>query len=522
MLARLWNWLFTMPARPGDESIEGEVVREQRESFFTTNIDVDDVVPREIRLGRLEARAFPKTVANTHVLTGDGAVMKTFGMDSSESSSSIKAAYSLNQIGIPEVQAMWYGSQGFIGYQMCAIMAQHWLINKACVIPARDAIRKGYKFTVNDGSVVEPKVLDAIAKANKRYKLNKSLIEYVKMGRVFGIRVALFKVVSPDPDYYVKPFNADAVTPGSYRGISQIDPYWIVPELTSASAQDPSALDFYEPTYWVIGSKRYHKSHLVIMRGPDVADILKPSYLYGGLSVPQLIYERVYAAERTANEAPQLTLTKRAMIFYTDAAKALANQGAFENRLATWAHFRDNYGVKVADKDADTIEQHDTSLADLDAVIMTQYQIVAGVANVPVTKLLGTQLKGFSTGDGEAENYHEELESIQVADMEPLIDRHMVCLIRSEISPKYGLPPFSVDCTWEPLDTPSSEEVANINKTKAETAKIYAVDIGSIDAQEVRGALVADEMSGYNGLPTLTDQDPIDGDEPQNQANLIA
>ena len=26
------------------------------------------------------------------------------------------------------------------------------------------------------------------------------------------------------------------------------------------------------------------------MRGPEVGDILKPSYLYGGLSVPQMIY----------------------------------------------------------------------------------------------------------------------------------------------------------------------------------------------------------------------------------------
>jgi phage-related protein (TIGR01555 family) len=335
---------------------------------------------------------------------------------------------------------------------------------------------------------------------------------------VFGIRVALFKVDSTDPDYYVKPFNPDAITPGSYRGISQIDPYWCVPELTSASASDPSALDFYEPTYWIINNQRYHKSHLVILRGPDVADILKPSYLYGGLSVPQLIYERVYAAERTANEAPQLALTKRAMVFYTDAAKALANQAQFEQRLQTWALFRDNYGVKVADKEADQIEQHDTNLSELDAVIMTQYQIVAGVANVPVTKLLGTQLKGFSTGEGEAENYHEELESIQVNDMEPLIDRHMVCLIRSEIAPTYGIAPFSVDCTWEPLDSLSSTELATINKTKAETAKIYAVDIGAIDGQEVRENIANDETSGFNGLQTLINEDP-NANEEESTAN---
>lgn len=518
MIARFLRWLFGTPAPAAAPEQPPEPVR--RDSFFSTEIEIDADLSREARLLALNKRAFPKTVGDTYVLTADGKSVQTFAQDSNNFTDGIKGTFALNQVGIPEVQALWYGSQGFIGYQMCALMAQHWLINKACLIPARDAIRKGYKFTSNDGTELSPEILDAVAKANKRYKLNKTLVEYVKMGRVFGIRVALFVVESNDPDYYVKPFNPDAITPGSYRGISQIDPYWCVPELTSASASDPSALDFYEPTYWLINNRRYHKSHLVIMRGPEVADILKPSYLYGGLSVPQIIYERVYAAERTANEAPQLALTKRAMVFYTDVAKALANQAQFEMRLQTWAQFRDNYGVKIADAEADKIEQHDTSLADLDAVIMTQYQVVAAAANIPATKLLGTTPKGFnSSGDYEAESYHEELESIQVSDMEPLIDRHLVCLIRSDIAPRFGVAPFSLDCTWEPLDSLSSAEVANINKTKAETAKILAVDIGAIDGQEVREALTADEQSGYNGLPTLTDEDPANADETQSTPN---
>lgn len=518
MLARIWKWLFSAPAPAAEAKPEEAPERVGRDSFFSTEIDLDDSLTKDQRLQRLNERAFPRTVGDTFVMNpAASGQLATFAQDSNNYQDSIKAVFALNQVGIPEVQALWYGSQGFIGYQLCALLAQNWLVNKACLIPARDAIRKGYKFTVNDGLGVGPDVLDAIAKANKRYRLNRSLVEYVKMGRVFGIRIALCVVESDDPDYYVKPFNPDAITPGSYRGITQIDPYWCVPELTTASAGNPASLDFYEPTYWIVNNQRYHKSHLVIMRGPEVADILKPSYLYGGLSVPQMIYERVYAAERTANEAPQLALTKRAMIFYTDVAKALANQAAFEQRLQTWAAFRDNYGVKIADAEADKIEQHDTALSDLDAVIMTQYQIVAAAANIPATKLLGTTPKGFNaTGDYEAESYHEELESIQVNDMEPLIDRHLVCLVRSEIAPRFGLQPFAVDCTWEPLDSLSSAEVATINKTKAETAKILAVDIGAIDGQEVRNALTADEQSGFNGLPTLEDQDNAAEENPAN------
>lgn len=477
-----------------------------RASMFTTDVDSSDRLTPDERRERMTSLVFPKTVGDTRIATTDGKEGQTFAQD--ESFSAIKAAYSLGQSGVPDGQALWYGSQGFIGYQMCAILAQHWLINKACLIPARDAVRKGFDSTVNDGSDVGPQVMDGLSKANKRYRLNQHLVEFVKMGRVFGIRIALFRIASDDPEYYVKPFNPDSITPGSYRGITQVDPYWCIPELTSATASNPAEADFYEPTYWIINNQRYHRTHLVIMRGPEVADILKPSYLYGGLSVPQMIYERVYAAERTANEAPQLALTKRATILYTDIKKALANQQKFEERLATWIQYLDNYGVKVQDHD-DRIEQHDTSLADLDAVIMTQYQLVAAAANVPATKLLGTTPKGFNaTGEYEAESYHEELESIQVNDMEPLVDRHQLCVIRSEIAPRFGIEPFKVDCTWRPLDSLSSMDEATVRRTNAETAKIYAVDIGAIDAQEVRANLSADEHSGFNGLPELTDEDP--------------
>jgi hypothetical protein len=34
-------------------------------------------------------------------------------------------------------------------------------------------------------------------------------------------------------DYYEKPFNPDGITEGSYKGISQVDPYWMMPMLTA-------------------------------------------------------------------------------------------------------------------------------------------------------------------------------------------------------------------------------------------------------------------------------------------------
>lgn len=523
------NWWKTIARLFGHSEVVGTALLKEAESgaherddrptsFFSTDwapaksLELSHERMRRL-LGDAVKSAMPMRVLRE--TSQDGADGPGFALDAMVEPG-IKAEFLVGQTGVPEAQSMWFISQGFIGYQLCALIAQHWLVQRVCVMPARDAIRKGYEFKATGDVPLTPEIIKAITKANKRYKLDTNLVQFVKFQRVFGIRIAMFKIDSDDPDFYVKPFNPDGIKPGSYRGISQIDPYWIVPELTTVAALDPASIDFYEPTYWIVGSQRIHKSHLVIIRGPEVADILKPAYLYGGLSIPQQIAERVYAAERTANEAPQLALSKRATIYYTDAAKAIANEEQFFERVSWWSRMRDNFGIKVADREADKIEQIDTSLADLDSVIMTNYQLVAAIGETPATKLLGTTPKGFnSTGDYETDSYHEMLESVQVNDMEPLMERHMLCMIRSDIAPIYtDGKPFGVDVVWKPLSTLSAVEQATKNKTDAETDQIYTT-IGAVTGAEVRERISKDETSGFTGIPTM---EPDDGDDVEANA----
>lgn len=430
-----------------------------------------------------------------------GGEKQTFAMDNKISA---KNAYN-NSLVIPETQVLWYASQSFIGYQLCAILSQNWLIAKACLMPAKDATRNGYEVTVNDGKEVNPEVLDEIRKQDEKYNLNSNLIEFVKMGRVFGIRIAMFVVESDDEDYYKKPFNPDGVMPGSYKGISQIDPYWITPQLDADAAGNPASIHFYEPTWWVVNGRLIHRTHLVIFRTEEVPDILKPTYIYGGIPIPQKIAERVYSAERCANEAPLLTLTKRTDVVKADMAQATADFSGFASRMQQWVYNRDNYGVKMLGLDEEMV-QFDTSLADLDAVIMTQYQLVAAASNVPSTKLLGTSPKGFNaTGEFEEASYHEELESIQTHDLGPLIERHHLLLIRSNIAPEFNIEPFDTTITWNPIDAMTGKEQAELNRFKAETGRML-IDSGAIDPSEERERIMSDPDSGYTGLNLELDE----------------
>jgi uncharacterized protein len=492
MIRAFLRWLW------GSTALTPETPAEPRERLFSTHFD-DMPAPRTANVtaavnARLKAD-MPRPIV------GGG-----WGQDGAGSLSTLKT------ISDPDVGAVlfaWYASQGFIGHQLAAIVAQHWLIDKVCSMPARDAIRNGFEVSLT--GVTTPDHLAEIKKANRRFQINKHMREFVRKGNIFGVRICIYKVRSSDPKYYERPFNIDGVTPGSYQGMVQVDPYWATPQLDMLGVSDPASANFYEPEWWTINGVNYHKSHLAIFRTEQPADFLKPSYLYGGVPVPQQIMERVYAAERTANEAPQLAATKRTLVWNTDIAAVLGNQTKFAQHMANFINLRDNYGVKVNDTD-DTMQQFDTTLTDVDTITNGQYQLVAAAGKVPVCKLMGTSPKGGlgANGDYEEASYHERLEDIQENDLTPMLERHLELVLRSVVEPKFGDARGSLvpHIDWNPVDSPTAEERATRNKTKAEADNLL-VTIGAIDAMDVRNRIRTDQDSGYFGIEDAAEDDPI-------------
>tara|TARA_R110001606_G_scaffold141321_2_gene280507 strand:- start:31784 stop:33283 length:1500 start_codon:yes stop_codon:yes gene_type:complete len=417
-------------------------------------------------------------------------------------------AYSMgNDYGVNPIAFDWFASDSFIGFGAMSIIAQNGLISKACNLPAKDAIRKGWKVSTIDNEKIDSKIFDEIRNLDKhKYKIKDKLINQSQFTKVFGIRVALFVVESTDPKYYEKPFNIDGVKDGSYKGISQIDPQWCIPINTSDNVSDPASLNYYEPTYWQINGKKYHKSHLVITRGDEVSDILKPTYQYAGISLTQKIYNRLYGAEKTANEIPMLVQSKRLNVYKMEGmGDKIADYNSFNDSMQKWVELRDNYGIRFADTN-DSIEQLETSLGDLDVNVMTQYQLVCSIANIPSYKLLNSPMKGFSSGDTEQSSYHEELENIQDLILEPLLDRHYQLLIKSEIKPKFNVD-FNAYIQWNELDAITEKERAEIDEIKSRTDINYT-NAGILGQETINKKLTDDENSPYFGL--ITDDDCSD------------
>ncbi|EPZ7239211.1 DUF1073 domain-containing protein [Citrobacter freundii] len=491
-----WNWLkwFRPKAAVIVEEAKPEPEKKKRAGTFSTHKQ-----HASFSLDDIERTAFPVRAARPVDASGKA-------MDES-CAQSPSAGYRFSTIGgVPDNIVGWFLSQSFIGHQLCAVMAQQWLINRACKIPPEDATRNGWKITG-----VDPEKVQRLEKIDRKRSIKRQVQEYARFNRVFGIRIAIFCVDSDDPKYYEQPFNIDGVPEGGYRGISQVDPYWCAPELEGVDVTDPSSENFYEPTYWRIANRRYHRSHLVIIRYSEVADVLKPTYMFGGLPLPQLIWERVYGAERSANEGPQLLMSKRLNVVKTDLAEAMADPDNFLTKIQEFVERRDNFGVMPIGE-SDGYEQHETSLGDVDSVIMTEYQLVASVAEMPATKLLGTSPKGFNpTGDFEMSAYRETLAGIQEHSCTPFLNRHYQLLTKSEFGEA-----MDVEVVWNPLDEPTETEQAQTGLAKAQTAQIYQ-DLGVVSAQQNQQKLKDDESSGYE-----FEEEDDGGEEDDGLARAIA
>lgn len=443
----------------------------------------------EVDRQKLLARSFQRTSEDMKPVNAKG-----HAMDAACVGGSLKNVFGVSNYA-DDIIFTHFAQQGFIGYQACALLAQNWIINNACSVPCEDAIRPGYEISLNQDIELEDQDLLVKIKqvSERKYNISNIARNFARNNKIFGCALALPVVDGID---YAKPFNIDGVRRGSYKGISLIEPYWVMPELDMEATSAPESLHFYEPTWWRLpNGKRIHRSHVIYITGDEVPDVLKPTYYFGGLPLTQQIYERVYASERVANEAPLMALTKRMLIADGNIEAYLMNEEDAEKKLQKLSYCRDNYGVFFK-RPGDNVQQIDTSLTDFDALIMTQYQLVASIARMPATKLLKTQPKGFNaTGEYEMKDYIQELQHLQDNQMKPLIERNNLLVEKSEFGYSYEL-----EAKFNPVDMPTERELAEVRKIDADTDMVL-INAGAISPEEARARIIADPNSGYNGLP---------------------
>lgn len=393
----------------------------------------------------------------------------------------------------------YYASKGFMGYQCYSILGQNKWISKAICMPVEDSLRPGFNYTKiekDEGESNDEKSDEIIKKfeeTSEKMDFKNKLAHWMINCRQFGVAYALPIIDDPEWDLS-QPFNIDGVKPGTYKGIKIIDPFWMRPTLTSESAYDVSNINFFVPDFYTIGNNQViHKSHLIKIVFKEVPDVLKPTYYYGGMSLTQMIYEQVFLAEQTSKEAPKLVQNKRLLIMSGNLEESVRNTKRFEDKLKALLEARNNYGVYLTDINQ-TVQQIETSLMEFPELISTQYLLIAGIAEIPYTKFLGTTPKGFNaTGEYEMKSYIQMLKSLQERFM-PLIRRHIELLSMS----LYGKQQ-EISFEFNEIDMPTEQENAQVNAVQTQTLNSL-LESGIISSEEARKWLKMDDNSGFGWL----------------------
>ena len=411
-----------------------------------------------------------------------------------------------------------FQSRIWITYTGCAIIATHEFVNRACMIPAEEAIAHGYKVICTstkhkhdqEEDAREAEFLEEIKKAADKMGLNEACKKLNYKKKVFGVGVAIpwveFRPDYPSPSdktgktaySYADPYDPKAIKPGSFRGFAVIDPHWLTYQWDKLSRTDPSYPHFLTPTWIKVGDKRVHRSWAIRVINSELPDIFKPVYLYGGLSLTQMIYERVWAADKLANEAPLLAMTKRLLIADGNLEQLQSDPARTNKFFNAINFFRDNFSIFVK-KPSSNVTQLDTNLSELTPLTMSQYQLVAAIAQIPVTKLLKNVPSGLqATGEYEWDDYAQSLKAIQNNDYTPLCKMFYELYVASNYPEEKDL---KLDIEWNPIDVPKESEVASMSSQTAQYVS-HLINTGVIDIAEARAMLRKTNLPVFQTIPT--------------------
>jgi hypothetical protein len=169
-------------------------------------------------------------------------------------------------------------------------------------------------------------------------------------------------------------------------------------------------------------------------------------------------------------------------------------------------------------------QQKQITWAGIPEIISAYLNVVAGAADIPVTRLLGQSPKGLqSTGDGEERDYHSMIRARQNELLGPALDRIDELLIRSAL----GSVPTDIYYEFAPLRDMDEKDAATIEGQFATALKARS-DTGMFQEDVLAKAELNRmlESGRYPGLETAIEEAENEGiadptDPAQDPADLL-
>lgn len=398
-------------------------------------------------------------------------------------------------------------SQAWLGFPYLAELSQRAEYRQITETLSKDMTRKWIEIKAsgdNDKS-------DRIKVIEDKFREHKVQDKFRRMAELDGFfgRGHLFVELEDVADIKV-PLILDPrlVARGSLKSLSVVEPFWTYPGMYNSS--EPLRADFYVPRTWYVMAKEVHRTRLLTFVSRNVADILKPAYAFGGLSMSQLAKPYVDNWLRTRQSVSDLLHSFSTTVLATNMGATL--QGEASDQMALRAElynlFRDNSGMFMIDKNTEDFRNVSAPLGGLDHLQAQAQEHMASVSHLPLVVLTGITPSGLNaTSDGEIRVYETWIHSSQ----EHLFRDHLQTVLELVQLDEFGEVDPEITFDFNPLREMSDIERAQIKNTEAQVDATY-VNLGAISPREVRVRISEDADLPYTNIDL---SDPVPAEEMQ-------
>lgn len=389
-------------------------------------------------------------------------------------------------------------------YQLLtSLYRENWIVQNIIETIPGDMVRKWYTLKSNVG----PEYVDALQRLERKVHLRKSLLEGMYWGRLYGGAAGIIMVRGQDD--LTQPLDYELILPGCFLGLMILDRWsGIYPELGQVT--DPSDPDFGLPEYYTIRDEesgtlisKVHHSRVLRFTGRELPYNEKIAETYWGESELEAIYNELAKRDNVSGNIAALTFRANVNYLETDsldqmlAVNNVAAQQRFWKTLQAQSVIESNFGTRLVNK-GDVMHNTQYTFTGLPEVYDRVMMDVAGAAKTPVTKLFGRSPAGMNaTGESDMNNYYDYIDGLRENQLRPILERLLPIMALSA----WGSVPDDLDIDFPPLQTPDSNEVADIVEKKTQ-AVLAAYQSDLIDAATAMKELKAlgDETGMYNAI----------------------
>ena len=321
----------------------------------------------------------------------------------------------------------WFDGPLFMGYPALSLLAVLPEYRRMAKVLATECTRKWIKLGAADSK--NKKKLDrvtALEAEMKRLDVRGAMRRLIELDAFFG-RAHLFVDVGTDPDNrdeLVKSIGngrngaSKAKFAGErnfLRGVKPIEPVWCYPSRYNAT--NPLKDDWYAPQTWFVQGQEIHVSRLLRFVGREVPDLLKPAYMFGGVSLSQLMKPYVDRWITVVQSVVDILVSFSTSGIKTNLETLLKPSGGdmgLPERAELFANTRTNRGLMLIDKESEDFFQFNVPLSELEALLSKFQELLCSISGEPVVKLLGIQPAGLNaSSEGELTSWFDWCEAFR-------------------------------------------------------------------------------------------------------------